>query len=158
LILPHTLSIVLVDGLAPSFTRWADDQERRILKDGTPLDARSLEFAGDLGIQRPEEVRVLRLDRIPLPVPPIAVKLAAACSLPVFAPGGMAVGKGIYLLNGQDESLPHELVHVLQYERMGGIGPFMRAYILQCLTVGYAEAELEQEARRLQWLHRRKSS
>lgn len=139
--------MTLVDGLAPSVTRWAEEQERRILVDGDPLDARSLEFARSLGIRHGEEVRVLRLRRVPLPVPAFFVDLAAWWGLPVFAPGGMALGRGIHLLHGQEWSLPHELVHVAQYERLGGIGAFMRAYLLQCLTVGYAAAELEQEAR-----------
>lgn len=139
--------MTLVDGLAPSVTRWAEDQQRRILRDGTALDERSSEFARSLRIPHPERIRVLRMERIPLPVPSFLVDLAARCGMPVFAPGGMALGRGIYLLPGQEASLRHELVHVAQYARLGGIQAFMRAYLLQCLTVGYAEADLEEEAR-----------
>jgi len=139
--------MTLVDGLAPSVTRWAKDQERKILMDGDPLDPRSLEFARSLGIRHAEDVRVLRLRPVPLPVPVFFLDLAERCGLPVFAPGGMALGRGIHLLHGQESSLRHELVHVAQYQRMGGIGTFMRTYLLQCLTEGYADSELEQEAR-----------
>jgi hypothetical protein len=145
--LPHALAMTLVDGLAPAVTRWAEDQQRRILRDGAPLDAGSLEFARCLGIQHPERVRVLGTRRIPLPVPAFLVDLAARCGLPVFAPGGMALGRGIYLVHGQERALRHELVHVAQYDRMGGIRAFIRTYLLQCLTVGYANADLEDEAR-----------
>ncbi len=139
--------MTLVDGLAPSVTRWAEDQQRRILRDGAPLGPREMEFARSLGIVHAGEVRVLRVERIPLPVPAWCMRLARKCGLPVFAPGGMALGRGIYLLHGQEWSLPHELVHVEQYGRLGGIGAFMRTYLLQCLTEGYADAELEREAR-----------
>jgi hypothetical protein len=40
----------------------------------------------------------------------------------------------------------HELAHVAQYERLGGILPFLRKYLFECLTVGYAAAPLELEA------------
>ena len=42
--------------------------------------------------------------------------------------------------------IAHELVHVMQYERFGGILPFLRQYLSECLTIGYPEALLEQEA------------
>ena len=40
----------------------------------------------------------------------------------------------------------HELAHSAQYERLGGILPFLRRYLFECLTVGYAAAPLEVEA------------
>jgi len=38
------------------------------------------------------------------------------------------------------------LVHVAQYERSGGILPFLRRYLFECLTVGYSASPLELEA------------
>jgi hypothetical protein len=40
----------------------------------------------------------------------------------------------------------HELVHVAQYETLGGILPFLRKYLFECLTMGYAASPLELEA------------
>ena len=40
----------------------------------------------------------------------------------------------------------HELAHVAQYERLGGILPFLRRYLFECLIAGYSVALLEQEA------------
>lgn len=117
------------------------------MRNGELLDPSNLQFARELGIQHAKEVRVMRVSRIPLPVPAWLLGTAARWRLPVFAPGGMALGQGIYLLHGQDHSLPHELVHVAQYERLGGIGAFMRCYLYECLTCGYAKADLEREAR-----------
>jgi len=42
--------------------------------------------------------------------------------------------------------IAHELVHTVQYERLGGIRPFLRQYLTECLTVGYPAAPMEQEA------------
>src|SRR2546430_8971806 len=41
--------------------------------------------------------------------------------------------------------IAHELVHVLQYHRLGGVLPFLQTYICQCATVGYPNAPLELE-------------
>jgi hypothetical protein len=41
----------------------------------------------------------------------------------------------------------HELAHTRQYERLGGIRPFLREYLYECLvTPGYPFGPLEQEA------------
>src|SRR3954471_5712531 len=42
--------------------------------------------------------------------------------------------------------IAHELVHVMQYERLGGVRPFLREYIADCLRCGYSGAGLELEA------------
>lgn len=139
--------MVLADGLSPAITRWAENEERKIMKHGVPLEPVLLDLARSLGIRRPEEVRVWLVARIPLPVPASLVRCASRWGLPVFAPGGMALGRGIYLIHGQEASLRHELVHTAQYERLGGILPFMRRYVFECLAKGYAGADLEVEAR-----------
>ena len=147
MILPLGLALTLASGIAPATKRWAQAQERRILKEGVPLAAEGLAFAAELKIEKPEEVRVLEVKPIPLPVPRPLVKLASHWGLPLFEPGGMALGKGIYILEGNSRVLRHELVHVAQYQQMGGIGPFMHRYLVECLTHGYADAPLEVEAR-----------
>lgn len=138
--------MTLSDALAPAVSRWAQEQERRILREGEPLGREDGEFARSLGIGCVAEVRILEVEAVPLPVPAFWVRLAGRCGLPVFAPGGMALGRGIYLLPRQRASLRHELVHVAQYERLGGIRPFMSRYLAECLMTGYAEAPLELEA------------
>ena len=40
----------------------------------------------------------------------------------------------------------HELVHTLQYERLGGFQPFLQRYLHECITIGYPAAPMEQEA------------
>jgi hypothetical protein len=147
MVLPLGLALTLASGVAPATARWAQDQERRILKEGVPLAGEGLAFAFELRITRPEEIRVLEIEPVPLPFPRPLVKLASRWGLPVFEPAGMALGKGIYLLGGRSRVLRHELVHVAQYQRLGGIEPFMRRYLTECLIHGYRDAPLEIEAR-----------
>ena len=59
MILPLGLALTLASGIAPATARWAQDQERRILAEGKPLEADVLGFAAELEIEDPEGVRVL---------------------------------------------------------------------------------------------------
>jgi hypothetical protein len=144
--LPQGLARVLAGGIAPALARWGACHEKAILREGESLAPALLEFASELGIEFPDEIRVMKVDRIPLPVPAGLVSFARWMGLPVFAPIGMALGRGIYFLPGHDGSLPHELVHVLQYQRLG-MSRFMETYIFQCLAGSYADAPMEREAR-----------
>lgn len=149
MILPLGLALTLATGLSPALGRWAAGHERHILAEGTPLTAGASAFAGRIGIEEPAGVRFLEVERIPLPLPFPLVEQAARWGFPVFEPAGMALGRGIYILPGRHDLLPHELVHVLQYQRLGGIHPFMRRYVVEILFHGYLEAPLEVEAREL---------
>jgi len=146
-IVPLGLALTLASGIAPATARWAADQERHILAKGRPLAHEALSFALELGIDDPEGIRVLEVKSVPLPAPRPLVKLAARWGAPVFEPAGMALGRGIYLLAGHSRVLRHELVHVAQYQRLGGIEPFIRRYLAECLTRGYRHSPLELEAR-----------
>ena len=44
----------------------------------------------------------------------------------------------------------HELAHTMPYERLGSIEAFLRQYLHECLTIGYPEAPMEQEAKRIE--------
>lgn len=147
MIVPLGLALTLVTGVAPATARWAHAQERRILAEGVPLKAEALDFARKLEIENPEGIRVLEVKPVPMPVPQPVVRLAQKWGLPVVNPAGMTLGRGIYILPGHDRILPHELVHVAQYQRLGGIEPFMRLYLRECLLHGYFAAPLEVEAR-----------
>ncbi|HEY3332980.1 MAG TPA: hypothetical protein VGK19_23305 [Capsulimonadaceae bacterium] len=70
--------------------------------------------------------------------------------LSVLGPGAMTMDNGIYVCRQFDGDLglvAHELAHVAQYERLGGVGPFLKEYISQCIQIGYDNAPLEVEAR-----------
>lgn len=42
--------------------------------------------------------------------------------------------------------IPHELKHVAQYEKLGGVEPFLRQYLSECIRLGYNKSPLELEA------------
>jgi hypothetical protein len=137
------------DALLPLAAAWATEQEEKILRDGVPLSEKEFGDARAIGVQSPDRVRLLKVETIPRPSQP---QLKAACDAIDFltpATRGLTLGYGIFIRSDcwRDRLLVvHELAHVAQYERLGGILPFLRRYLFECLTIGYAAAPLEQEA------------
>jgi hypothetical protein len=137
------------DALLPLAAAWATEQEQEILRDGVSLSLEEIADARTIGVNEPDRVRLLRVETIPRPMQP---QLRAACDAIDFltpATRGLTLGHGIFIRSDcwRDRSLiVHELVHVAQYERLGGILPFLRRYLFECLTVGYSTAPLELEA------------
>jgi len=135
--------------LLPLAAAWATEQEREILRDGVSLSAGEIADACAIGVKEPDRVRLLRIETIPRPTQP---QLRAACVAIDFltpAKSGLTLGHGIFIRSdcwGDRSLIVYELVHVAQYERFGGILPFLRSYLFECLTVEYSAAPLEQEA------------
>ena len=135
--------------LLPLAAGWAAEQEQRILCDGVPLSGKEVSDACAIGVHEPNRARLLQVETIPRPTQP---QLRAACDAIDFltpATRGLTLGYGIFIRSDcwRDRSLiVHELVHVTQYERFGGILPFLRSYLYECLTVGYSASPLELEA------------
>jgi hypothetical protein len=128
---------------------WAREQEQRILREGQPLSTDQVADARAAGVREPERVRVLPVEEIPAPPHPILKAMAAQVEFLPAAPSGLTFQYGIFVRadRGQDRYLvAHELVHTSQYERLGGIVPFLRDYIKECATLGYRESSLEREA------------
>ena len=74
---------------------------------------------------------------------------AASINFLTSTPHGLALNYGIFVRTDhwRDRALiAHELVHTAQFQRLGGILPFLQTYIFQCATVGYRKAPMEQEA------------
>lgn len=135
--------------LLPLAAEWAAEQEQRILRNGVPLSENEIIDARIAGVREPGRVRLLKVDPIPSPSHPM---LKAACDATNFVPAGprgLTLRYGIFVRSDcwRDRALiAHELVHTAQYERLGGILPFLREYLLECATIGYSEAPMEQEA------------
>ncbi len=105
------------------------------------------------GVQHPERVRLLAVKRIPMPL--YRPLRAAAERRGWLSPhtAGMTLRYGIYLRADCMEDrrlLLHELTHVAQYERLGGIRNFLRAYLRECITPGYPHGALEREAQAME--------
>jgi hypothetical protein len=135
--------------LLPLACAWAEEQECVILRDGTPLTPAQKADAQKIGVAHPEKVRLLKVNPIPLPEHPSL--LAAADATQFISPltAGLTLRYGIFIRTdcwGDRRLVFHELVHTLQYERLGGIPQFLQQYLYECITIGYPAAPLEQEA------------
>ncbi len=105
--------------------------------------------ASALGVREPERVRLLALARVPTPSDLTLRTGAAAMRFLTPTTCGLALRYGIFVRSdywGDRRLVAHELAHTAQYERLGGIEPFLRQYLYECLKIGYPEAPMEQEA------------
>ncbi len=140
---------LLVSLLLPFVTWWIEVQERRILVQGELLDARGLADARRIGVTNPERVRLLRVRAVPVPGGPLVDFCGRWTGGPVGRIAGLTARYGIFIradVWGDRRLIAHELAHTAQYERLGGIRSFLRQYLTECLTTGYACAALELEA------------
>ncbi|HJT45082.1 MAG TPA: hypothetical protein VJ721_02315 [Chthoniobacterales bacterium] len=138
-----------IEELVPLAAQWAAEQERRVLCQGVPLSEEELADARAIGVRNPERVRLLRVNSIPVPLHPMLKAAAASINFITAAPRGLALDYGIFVRadHWRDRQLiAHELAHTAQYQRLGGIRPFLQTYLGQCATVGYEQAPLELEA------------
>jgi hypothetical protein len=135
--------------LLPLAVEWATEQERKILDDGVPLSEEQLVDANAVGVREPQRVRLLKVDSIPSPTHPLLKAAEEAIHFLTPATRGLTLQYGIFTRADccRDRFLiAHELVHTAQYERLGGIQPFLQKYLLECVTIGYPGAPMEQEA------------
>ncbi len=138
-----------LEKLLPLAAEWAMEQQQRVLCQGVPLSADEMADAKAVGVRNPERVRLLRVDSIPVPAHPMLKAAAASINFITATPSGLALENGIFVRSdrwGDRELIAHELAHTAQYQRLGGVLPFLQTYILQCATVGYQQAPLELEA------------
>ena len=141
------------DRLAPLACQWAKGQEAFILKHGAPLTAGQIADAKRVGVQDWARVRVLVVDRIPLPDDEELADAAQRAQIITSACRGVAIGHGIIIRadSWQNRELVlHQLVHVAQCERSGGIESFVVEYLCDRRTCrDFSVGTLEDEARGL---------
>ena len=133
----------------PRASRWVLEQERFILGQGVPLTSPQRADAKLAGVAFPAKVRLLRVREIPMPEQSFLRAGLEAMKLNTSLTPGLALRYGIFIRSeywGQRWCLVHELARTAQYERLGGAGPFLKKYLTECLTVGYADSPLEIEA------------
>jgi hypothetical protein len=139
--------------LLPLAYQWAKAQEQFILAHGAPLGPRHTADARRVGVQDCSRVKVLVVDRIPLPENTELAEASRRTHIITDASRGVTIGHGIIIRAdcwGDRELILHQLVHVVQCERSGGLEPFVQQYLCdrhKCakFTVG----SLEDEARRI---------
>lgn len=139
----------LVDLLLPRVVKWVAREEALILRDGVPLAPADLQLARLCGVAHPERVRLLKVAAMPAPEDPLLQATQVQTGFQIGEAAGLTLGYGIVILEtdwGDRAMLAHELVHVGQYERLGGNEPFLFKYISDFLNVGYINSPLEREA------------
>ncbi len=139
--------------LAPLAYQWAKRQEAYILQHGAPLAAHQLADASGAGVKNPGRVRVLVVDRIPLPDDEELAEAARRAQIITEASRGVAIGYGIIIRADSwqnRELLLHQLVHVAQCERSGSLESFVGEYLGDRLSSpDFSVGSLEDEARGL---------
>jgi hypothetical protein len=138
--------------LFPLAVTWAEQQEDYILQNGILLTPSQVTDARLIPVVNPEKVRLLKVNQIPLPAEPLLKTAAQMTGLITANTIGLTLRYGVFI--GKDfwnerKIVVHELAHVAQYERLGGISQFLQKYLQECITIGYPQAPMEQEAIRI---------
>ena len=141
------------DYLLPVAYQWAKAQEELVLAHGSPLSPRHMDDAELAGVRNRAAVRVLVVDRIPLPENPELAE--ASRRIGIITEDTRCIGFGRALIIRVDawndrELILHNLVHIAQSQRSGGLEQWVRQYLgdrANCpnFTIG----SLEEEARRI---------
>lgn len=135
--------------LLPLAVSWAEQQENYILQNGAQLTVSQLTDAKLVQVVSPEKVRLLKVDQIPLPNESSLRNAAQMLGLITANTIGLTLGYGVFIRKdfwNDRKIVIHELVHVAQYERLGGISNFLQKYLQECITIGYPQGPMEQEA------------
>lgn len=146
----YRVASLAVPLLLPVATAWVRRLERRALRDGAPLDPALQALAVRMGLRHPDRVRVLALPAVPWRWPGWLAEPLARLGLGPAAVAGLTAGYGILVRADRRHDMAlllHELAHARQYERAGGVAPFLRVYLNDCARRGYADSVLEREAR-----------
>lgn len=128
---------------------WSEQWQAHILKHGAPLDNDQIQDAVCVGVAAPEKVRVLEVPNIPMPHQRILYSTLIKSNIFSFDACGLTLEYGIFIKIGglpPGYWLTHELAHVAQYERLGGLAGCLPQYLEECLTHGYEINSFEQEA------------
>jgi hypothetical protein len=139
------------DRLAPLAYEWAKSQEAYILQHGVPLAPDQMADASRAAVKDPGRVRVLVVDRIPLPEEKELADAARHAQIITDSSRAVAIGHGIIIRADSwhnRELLLHQLVHVAQCERSGGLESFVNEYLLDRReSRDFSLGSLEDEAR-----------
>ncbi len=143
-VLQHMLPIVL----SPA-TNWASRTGEEVIRHGRALNETQLALARRIGVAQPEQVRYQVVEILPRPSAELDM-LARHGHVLTSATESVMLGYGICVrrdVENVEYWLAHELVHVMQFERIGSLREFIRQYVANCLEYGHEESPLEIEAR-----------
>ena len=139
--------------LLPLAFQWARNIENFVLQHGSPLRRRQVADARQVGVKEISRVRVLAVDRMPLPEEPELAEAARRTQIITDFCRAIAIGHAVVVRAnawGDRELFLHQLVHVAQCERSGGLEQWVRQYLVDRINCpNFTIGALEQEARRI---------
>ena len=137
--------------LAPLAYQWAKAREQFILAHGTSLGPGHTADARRAGVQDVSRIKVLVVDRIPLPDNKELAEAARHTDIITEASRAVTIGHGIIIRAdcwGDRELIVHQLAHVAQCERSGGLEPYLQEYLCDRHTcANFTIGSFEDEAR-----------
>ncbi len=139
--------------LLPLAYQWCKATEDFVLTHGVPLGPRQLADANRAGVRDCSKIRMLVVDRIPLPENPELAE--AARHVRILTEETRCVGFGYAVITradawGDRELLVHNFVHIAQCERSGGLELWVRRYLSNRRSCAqFSLGPLEEEARGL---------
>lgn len=147
--------------LVPLAYAWAKQQEEFILAHGRPLGPTHTWDAQLAGVKDSARIRVLVVDRIPVPENPRLAQEARRVG--IITEDTRCMGFGYALIVRGDawndrELILHNLVHIAQCERSGGLEQWVRDYLgnrvnSPTFTIGSLEEEARRTAREICTAH-----
>jgi hypothetical protein len=134
----------------PKLVQWITQRQKICMEIGERLSFEATRDAQTIGIGQIDEVRIMIEGEISLPTDPALLQLFLKSGLGAI--NAITCGHGIFVRPDaySRHLVAHELVHVLQYERFGGIESYLKAYVPEIVSPPYyTNGPLEQEARRV---------
>src|SRR5437867_2872865 len=128
------VSVEQLQTMLPKACAWAEEQERLIVANGVALSPSQVTDARAVGVQSPERIRLLKVERVPVPADPILNQAAQATGLLTPNTVGLTLRYGIFIRDhfwSDRRLLVHEFTHTAQYERLGGFLPFLQRYLTE---------------------------
>ena len=139
-----------LERLLPKAVEWVTMQESIICKRGLPLTPPQLTDARHLKIQHPEKIRILSHPSVPFPVSSDLQQAIVETGVLNNTVKSALFGYGIWLHSDYVDNrflLVSEMYLLSQLEEMGGIEPFCRTYLQQCIKPGINLCQMEQQAK-----------
>jgi hypothetical protein len=141
------------ENLLPLAYQWANAQEEFVLAHGTPLSPQHMADARRAGVRDCERVRILVVDRIPLPENGELAEAARRTHIITEVTRCVGFGHAVIIRAdawGDRELLVHNFVHVAQCERSGGLEQWVQQYLFDRQnSASFTLGSLEEEARRV---------
>ena len=145
---PTASTMGKVDKLLHSAMIFQNASQSLALSKGRELTETEVAYAIELGVRHPEKVRIYQRWRFPKPQDKVLLAEFNKLGFGSWLEGGRSNGYGVFIKSyfpHKDATLRHELVHVMQAEKMG-LWAFTRQYLVEAMTYSYFNMPLEMEA------------